>query len=246
MKQKRRLPVTPVFEPAAAGAVDPGAARRPRGRVTRIAPEIEHVWRLRKAARVARERGELEAALELYRQLVGRLADDGDALHWLGVLEHRLGRPAAGRACLARAVALGPRSARRRFHLAEMLRACDAYADALEHYGAAADLSPEDPAIRHRLGLTLLALDRVDEAVQTLGRAHLLAPADAGIRADLDAACAAAACGAGEVLGRRRRWAEAAACYRRALELTPGHERAMSGLESCLARLEGKPETAGA
>lgn len=221
MKQKRRLPVTPVFEPAAAGAVDPGAARRPRGRVTRIAPEIEHVWRLRKAARVARERGELEAALELYRQLVGRLADDGDALHWMGVLEHRLGRPAAG-------------------------RACDAHADALEHYGAAADLSPEDPAIRHRLGLTLLALDRVDEAVQTLGRAHLLAPADAGIRADLDAACAAAACGAGEALGRRRRWAEAAACYRRALELTPGHERAMSGLESCLARLEGKPETAGA
>ena len=212
-------------------------ARPANGRVARLDPGVELVWHLRKAARAAREAGELERARDLYRQLVERLVDDGDALHWLGVLEHRLGRPVAGRKCLARAVALGPRSVRRRLDLARMLEACGAHAAALEHYLAAARLDPGDCAIRRGLGRIFLALKRVDEAVQTLGRARLLAPDDVGIRADLEAACAEAACGAGDTLQERRRWAEAAACYRRALELVPGHERALAELDACLARL---------
>ncbi len=218
--------------------IAPGPAQRPGGRVARIDPGLELVWRLRKSARAAREAGELEAARDLYRELVERLVDDGDALHWLGVLEHRLGRPAAGLACLARAVALGPRSARRRFDLAEMLAACGAFVAALGHYREAVLLEPGDGTIRRGLGRAFLALGRVDEAVQTLGRAHLLAPLDEGIRADLKDACAEAACGAGARLQERRRWAEAAACYRQALELVPGHARALAGLETC----EGRPE----
>lgn len=76
------------------------------------------VRRLRRAARTALDEGRLMRARRLYRELARTDPDDGDALHWQGVLEQHLGRSAVARACLERAVALEPRSAQRRFRLA--------------------------------------------------------------------------------------------------------------------------------
>ncbi len=198
------------------------------------ARRMEAVRRLRKAARIARETGRLARARRLYRMLVSELGDDGDALHWLGVLEQHLGRPAAARACLARAVTLDPGSAQRRYHLAEALRAAGEHGEALPHYEAALQREPLIADIWAGFAASLLALGRIDEAVESLERGRALAPGDAGIAGLLRHACAEAAFQAGERLRRRHCRHDAAACYRRALELDPGHARALVNLGTCL------------
>jgi tetratricopeptide (TPR) repeat protein len=157
------------------------------------AGRVEAVRRLRQAARIAREIGRLLRARRLYRMLVSELGDDGDALHWLGVLEQHLGRPAAARACLARAVALDRGSAQRRYHLAEALRAAGEHGEALPHYEAALGREPRIADVWAGYATALLALDRIEEAVEALERARELAPGDAGIAALLRQACAEAA-----------------------------------------------------
>lgn len=72
------------------------------------ARRVERLTRLRRAARLAREAGRHRRARKLYRLLAGQVADDGEALHWLGVLELRLDRPIEALAALARALALDP------------------------------------------------------------------------------------------------------------------------------------------
>ncbi len=192
------------------------------------------VRRLRQAARIARESGRVVRARRLYRMLVSELGDDGDALHWLGVLEQHLGRPAAARACLARAVALDPNAAQRRYHLAEALRAAGEYHEALPHYRAAAARAPGIADIWVGLGSALLAVERIDAAVEALERARELVPADTAVTALLRSACAEAAFQGGERLRRRSLWRDAAACYRQALELDPNHARALVNLGNCL------------
>ena len=203
------------------------------------------VRRLRRAARTALDEGRLLRARRLYRELARTIPDDGDALDWQGVLEQHLGRSAVARDCLERAVALDPRSAQRRFHLAECLRAADAHAEALEHYRIAAQLAPGKADIWFGLASTLLAEGEIEAAVQALEAARRLAPQDAGIAALMRTACAEAAFGAGERLRSGRNWREAASCYRRALELDPAHGRAMVALGICLEQ-EGDLAAAGA
>jgi tetratricopeptide (TPR) repeat protein len=198
------------------------------------AGRVEAVRRLRQAARIARETGRVLRARRLYRMLVSELGDDGDALHWLGVLEQHLGRPAAARACLARAVALDQGSAQRRYHLAEALRAAGEHGEALPHYEAALAREPRIADVWAGYATALLALDRVEEAVEALERARELAPGDAGIATLLRQACAEAAFQGAERLRRRQHWRDAAACYRRALELDPGHAPALVNLATCL------------
>ena len=207
----------------------PAADRLPVG-----SREPEAVRRLRQAARIARETGRVVRARRLYRLLVAGLGDDGDALHWLGVLEQHLGRPAAARACLARAVTLDPGSAQRRYHLAEVLRAAGEHGEALPHYEAAVTRASGIADVWVGLASTLLALERIDEAIEALEHARTIAPADAGITALLHQACAEAAFQGGERLRRLRRWRDAAACYRQALELDPDHARALVNLGTCL------------
>ena len=194
----------------------------------------EAMRRLRQAARIARETGRVIRARRLYRMLVSELGDDGDALHWLGVLEQHLGQPAAARACLARAVMLDPGSAQRRYHLAEVLRAAGEHEAALPHYEAALARASGIADIWVGLASALLALDRIDQAIEVLEHARKMAPADAGIRALLRQACAEAAFQGGERLRRLRRWRDATACYRQVLELDPNHARALVNLGSCL------------
>ena len=207
----------------------PAADRLPVG-----GRETEAVRRLRQAARIARETGRLVRARRLYRMLVGELGDDGDALHWLGVLEQHLGQPAAARACLARAVMLDPGSAQRRYHLAEALRSAGEHEAALPHYEAALARAAGIADVWVGYASALLALERIDQAIEALEHARALAPADAGIGALLHQACAEAAFLGGERLRRRQRWRDATACYRRALELDPNHARALVNLGSCL------------
>lgn len=214
------------------------AARHPGG-----GHPADAVRKLRQAARIARESGRLVRARRLYRELVAALGDDGDALHWLGVLEQELGQPAAARACLARAVALDPASAQRRYHLAEVLRAADRPDEALEHYDVACRLAPEIADAWFGRGRCLLALERIEGAIESLEWARALAPRDAAIAATLREACAAAAFAAGEGLRRRGQWREAADCYGRTLELDPDHAPALVNLGTCRERL-GDPAAA--
>lgn len=167
----------------------------------------------------------------------------GEALHWLGVLDQQLGRPAAGRACLARAVALDPASPQRRYHYAEALRAAGEHGEAVEHYRAALERASGVADIWLGLGTAQLALGEVENAIQSLERARSLAPGDATIKAMLEAACAESAFRAGERLRAGGRLAEAAGCYRRAIELDPTHSLALVNLGVVQER-QGEAEAA--
>lgn len=203
------------------------------------------VRRLRQAARTALHEGRLMRARRLYRELARTNEDDGDALHWQGVIEQHLGRSEVARDCLRRAVALEPHAAQRRYHLAECLRAADDHRGALEHYRIAVQLAPGKADIWFGLASALLATGEIEEAVQALEAARRLAPDDTGIATLLRTACGEAAFRAGERLRAGRNWREAAGCYRRALELDPSHGRAMVNLGTCLEQ-EGDLAAAGA
>jgi len=197
------------------------------------ARRVERLTRLRRAARLARAAGQHLRARKLYRLLAGQTAGDGEALHWLGVLELRLGRPAEALAALSRALELDPTSARTHYHYAQAKRAAGQDEQALGHYLAALERAPE--MVRAWLGLagTQLALDRTEEAIQSLEHARRLAPDDREIKALLARACAESAFRAGQQLLARGHRQEADDCYRRALALDPTHDRA----EAELARL---------
>jgi len=101
---------------------------------------------------------------------------------------------------------------------------------AAKHLFEVVQQAPEDAQAMGALGVALCGSDRVQEGVQILRWAVKLAPDQAGLHCNLAHGL--------ELLEER---AEAAAAYRRTLELSPGHLQAIEGL-SRLAAATPTPE----
>jgi len=197
----------------------PGAIRDGRGERRSAA-----LGDLLRAAGAHREAGRLPQAASLYRTVIARAPDSGEALHWLGVIEQRRGRHEAAFTLLERAAALRPEDAQCAFHLAELLRALGRHAEAVHHYRRALTHRSDIADVHFGFGTSLLELGEAQAAEGFLRRALGLSPLDPEIHNNL-----------GNALSGLERHGEAIEHYRRALDLRPGFLEALMNLGAALA-----------
>jgi len=176
--------------------------------------------------------GRLQAAEQIYRQILADKPDQVDAIHLLGVLAHQAGKLDEAIAFCRRALELKPDLAEVHNNLGNILRDQGKLHESLACYGRAVDLKPTYAEAHNNRGIALTDLGRTGEALASCRRAIELKPDLAEAHNNL-----------GVVLKDQGKLAEALACYRRALELSPGYAQAYGNMGVALKE-QGKAEEA--
>jgi tetratricopeptide (TPR) repeat protein len=205
--------------------------------------------------------GRLDAAEQIYRQILQAEPDHADARHLLGVAAHQAGRHALAVECIGRAIALRPDEAHYHHNLGTAYRAMGRFDEAAACYRRALELEPDRAEAHQDLGDVLQEQGQPAAAVDCYQRALQLRP-------DYPQAChnlgtallslgqldRAADCyrrvlartpddadahyNLANVLQGQRQFEAAIAAYRRALELRPGFARAWNNLGHTWQALE--------
>lgn len=184
------------------------------------------------AAAKHREAGRLGKAEASYRRVLKAAPEQPDALHWLGVLEHKRGHNERATDLLERAAALRPGDPLCLYHLGEIRRAVGRYPKAIESYRQALSLKPGVADIHYGLGTALLEAGCAEEAVTELSRAVGLSPNDPEAHNNL-----------ANALADVERVDAAVTHYRTALALRPGYAEAHLNLGLAFVQI-GRDEEA--
>ncbi len=210
--------------------------------------------------------GRLQAAEQIYRQILAVQPNQPDALHLLGVVASQTGRHEVAVDYIGRAVQLQGNVAFYHNNLGEAYRALRRIPEAVACYRRALDLKPDYAEAHNNLGITWKEQGKLDDAIACYRRALDLKPDYAQAHSNLGIALkdqgkldeALACCrralelqpdfaeahyNLGNLFNRRGKLAQTAACYHRALELKPDFAEAHSALGVVLNEL-GKPDEA--
>ena len=193
--------------------------------------------------------GRLQAAEQIYRQILAVEPNHADAWHLLGVVAHQVGKQDLAVQYIQRAIALEGSSAAFHNNLGGIHYALRRFPEAVACYRRSVELKPCDAQAHNNLGNALMDQGKWDEAVACYRRALQRKPDFADGHYNL-----------GNALKELGELNEAVACYRRALELKPdlaeAHNNLGAALEgqgkldeavACYRRaLELKPDHAGA
>jgi len=159
----------------------------------------------------------------LYRGVLAERPDQGEALHYLGVLTHRLGRFDEAEGLLGRAVEVRPDWAEAWMSLGNARLALGRINEAVTAYQQALDLAPDHLNARKNLGIAWLGLGEANKAEAAFRWVLDQNSEQAGIYGDL-----------GTALFHQGRLAEAETHYRRALALDPTDVQTRSNLGNVL------------
>jgi Flp pilus assembly protein TadD len=121
-------------------------------------------------------RGEADAALPLYREVLAADPDNPTAQHYLGVIHYQRGNLAEGLPLLERAVAARPDEPEFHNNLGLALAAADRQSEAIAQYRAALSLQPDHAVAWNNLGLTLQARNEVRAGIDAFRHALALKP----------------------------------------------------------------------
>jgi len=121
------------------------------------------------------QRGRLTEAKERYQQVIAMDAQQPDALHLLGLVEHQQGSSSTGVALIEKAIALRPRDVVFLFNLANMLQDMGQHDAALSNYELVLKQQPNSVDAMLGLGSCQQALQRPIEALSSYQRALSLA-----------------------------------------------------------------------
>lgn len=167
--------------------------------------------------------GQLNAAIEAYRQAL--LVDPGHtgALANLGNALCELGKPGEAESCLRHAVTLAPGNAELHNNLGTALYDQGKLDDAMSSFRRTLALNPAHDEATGNLGTVLFAMGRLDEAVATFEAERQAKPTSLTALNSL-----------GIVYWQLGRLGEAEACYRRILEIAPGNGDALDRLAGVL------------
>ena len=167
--------------------------------------------------------GRLQAAEQIYRQILAVEPNHADALHLLGVIASPSGQARGGR----RVHSAGDRVEGERGRLPLQPGQCVAGPgkpdEAVACYRRALELKPDYAEAHNNLGVALKDQGKLDEAVACYRRALELKPDYAEAHNNL-----------GTALKDQGKLDEAVACYRRALELKPDYAEAHNNLGTAL------------
>ena len=176
--------------------------------------------------------GRIQAAEQLYRQVLQVEPDHADALHLLGVIAFQVGRYEFAVEHIARAIRLKGDSADYYDHLGGAHHALRKVPEAIACFRRALELRPDYAEAHNNLGNALADEGKHNEAAACYRRALELKPD-----------YAQAAYNLGNVLKDLGKLDDAAASYRRALARQPNYAEAHSNLGTVL-KDQGKPEEA--
>jgi len=163
--------------------------------------------------------GRLQAAEQIYRQILAVEPNHADALHLLGLVASHRGQHELAVECIARAIAIKGDDALFHSNLGIALRDQGKLDEAVACHRRAIELNPGYAEAHHNLGNALRVLGKVDEAVACYRRALELKPGLAEAHSSLGAA-----------FQDQGKLDEAVAFCRRALELKPGYAGAYNNL----------------
>jgi predicted TPR repeat methyltransferase len=173
------------------------------------------------------QRGKLDAAAELYRQVLAQAPRQFDALHLLGVIARQRGDAASAVTLIREALQVDPSQARAHCNLGAALQDLGEPAAALDAYETSLRLDPRYALAWDNRGNTLRRLGRLPDALDSYEQALALRP-------DYPEAW----CHRAIVLHDLGRHDEAAASARQALNARPGHADALLALGNALQGLE--------
>ena len=177
------------------------------------------------------QRGQLNEAEALYRQVLAVQADNFDALHLCGVLMHQRNQPAEALKLIARALKTNARSAAAHSNYGTVLAVLERHEEALESYERAIKLKPDYAEALNNRGNTLRALKRADDALLSFERAIAARPN-----------YSEAINNRGNALFELDRNEEALASYEQALVHRPDYADALVNRGQCLAKLNRRDE----
>ena len=155
---------------------------------TDAAPAAPDVTQQLRHAVNLHQRGDAEAALRIYRQVLAREPDNVVAQHFLGVIHYQRGELADALPLLERAVELRGNEPEFHNNLGLALVAAGREADAIAAYRSALALKPGHAMAWSNLGLALQACNEVAAAIAAFRRALALDPGLAQARWNLSLA----------------------------------------------------------
>ncbi|MGH7173912.1 MAG: tetratricopeptide repeat-containing sulfotransferase family protein [Gemmataceae bacterium] len=156
------------------------------------------------------QRGELDQAIQLYRQILSAEPNHADSLHLLGVSALQRGQPKQAIELIKRALARSPSEAAYHGNLGEAYRASGQLKRAAACYQVALRLRPDSPEVAANYGLVLMKMGRPAEAAVLFRQALEHRPDFALAHNGLGNACRAQ----GDI-------GQALAHFRRAVEVDP-------------------------
>ncbi len=163
--------------------------------------------------------GRLQAAEQIYRQILAVEPDHADAWHLLGVIAHQAGKHGVAVEYMERAIGLKGNAAVFHINLAGPYCALRRIPEAIACYRRALELKPDHAHAHYNLGNLLRDQGKLDEAIACYRRAGELKPDFAAAHNNL-----------GIALKGQGKLDEAIAYYRRALELKPDFAAAHNNL----------------
>jgi predicted O-linked N-acetylglucosamine transferase (SPINDLY family) len=168
--------------------------------------------------------GRLQAAEQIYRQVLEQDASNGDAIHLLGVLAHQVGKHELAVQYIRKAIALNPSQPSCWQNLAEAQRALGDLPQAIASFRRAIHLKPNYVEAISGLATALARHGQADEAIACYRQVLRLKPDWAEVHNNLS-----------NQLKNHGRIEEAVAGYRRALQLKPDYAEAYSNLGNALS-----------
>jgi Flp pilus assembly protein TadD len=129
-----------------------------------------------KQALTLHARGDADAALPMYREILSEQPDNPTAQHYLGVIHYQRGNLADALPLLERAVAARPAEAEFHNNLGLALAAADRDSDAIAEYRAVLSLKPDHAVAWNNLGLALQAQNEVRAGIDAFRHALALKP----------------------------------------------------------------------
>ena len=163
--------------------------------------------------------GRLQAAEQIYRQILAVEPNHADAIHLLGVIAHQAGKHEVAVEYIDAGDRLERQCGSLPQQLGEAYRALHRISEAVACYRRALELNPDYAEAHNNLGIALKDQGQLDEAVACCRRALELKPDYAEAHNNL-----------GLALKEQGKLDEAVACYRRALELKPDYAEAHNNL----------------
>jgi predicted O-linked N-acetylglucosamine transferase (SPINDLY family) len=180
------------------------------------------------------QRGRLQAAEQLYRQVLQAEPEHADALHLLGVLAHQFGKHEEAVDFIAQAIRLKGNVAAFHCNLGGAYQSLQRTSEAVACYHAALKLKPDYAQAAYNLGNAMKDRGILDEAAAWYRRAVKLQPNYVQAHNNL-----------GNALQELEKLDEALVCFRRALELQPDYAEAHNNL-GAIFMAQGKPDDAAA
>jgi tetratricopeptide (TPR) repeat protein len=178
------------------------------------------------------EAGELQAAEQIYRQILAVDSNHVDALQLLGLIALHGGQLEVAAACISRAIELHGTESSFHNNLGNVFKAQGQLDRAIECFRRACALEPGYAVALYNLGTALQAQGKLDEAVAFYLRALEARPDKAQTHDNL-----------GTAYQLQEKYDEAVSCYRQALQLDPGHAQTHFNLATAL-QAQGKIEAA--